>query len=476
MMKDKLERPLIVDLDGTLVKTDIFLETTVTLLSQNILHIFAMISWVQKGKAFFKQEVAKRIKLDVANLPYQESLLNHLKDEHAQGRVLILATGANITYAMLVAKHLGLFQQTFATEQGFNLSGKNKARLLVERFGEQGFDYAGNAKIDFWVWEKSCKSIVVNPSLSVKRNIARLKNFECLFENRPSYWKVLAKELRFHQWVKNLLVFVPLLAAHQFTFTGDWLIVALTFIAFGLCASSVYLLNDLVDIQHDRQHTSKRNRPLAAGDLPLYHALVFIPILLLLAFLVALIASPIVFLVLFFYYILTTTYSLWAKQRILVDVLLLAVLYTMRILAGSAAVGSIPSFWLLAFSMFFFFSLALLKRYTELLELKEQSKVSVQGRGYHIDDINLFLPFGAASGYAAVMVLALYINSAEVTLLYTQPQIIWFLCPLLLYWVTRAWLIAHRGLMHNDPIIFAIKDKTSWVLVLLAIVIIMLAV
>lgn len=475
-MKDKLKRPLVVDLDGTLVKTDLLLEAMVSLLSKNPGLIFSIFFWPFKGKVFFKQEIAKRIELDIANLPYQSSFLEYLQTEYSQGRTLILATGASKIYATLVAKHLGLFQQIFATEQETNLSGKNKAKLLVENFGAERFDYAGNAKIDRWVWQKSYKTIVVNPFLGVKRFATKLNNFERLFEDRPPYWKALVKELRIHQWVKNLLVFVPLFAAHKFTFTTDWLIVTLTFIAFSLCASSVYILNDLLDLRDDRQHPSKRNRPLAAGNFPLQHAFIFFPLLLLLAFLVALIVSPIVLLVLLLYYILTVTYSLWAKQRVLVDVLLLAALYTMRILAGSAAIGSLLSFWLLAFSIFFFFSLALIKRYAELLELKGQGKVSVQGRGYHVDDISLLLPFGAASGYTAVMVLALYINSAEVTLLYTQPQIIWFLCPLLLYWITRAWLIAHRGLMHSDPIVFAIKDKTSWILVWLGILIIALAI
>ncbi len=477
MEKDKAQRHLVIDLDGTLVKTDLFLEAIVRLLSQKVLYIFRIPLWLFKSKTVFKQEVAKRVKLNVVNLPYQESLLDYLKDEYAQGRTLILATAADITYAKSVAEHLGLFQQVFATEHNVNLSGKAKVELLVENFGEGGFDYAGNAMPDFWIWERSYKAIIVNPSLGVKRKAtSKLNNVGHLFDDRPSYWKALVQELRLHQWIKNLLVFIPLFAAHKFTAVDDLLAISLTFIAFGLCASSVYLLNDLLDIEHDRLHPTKKSRPLAAGNLPLYQVLLFVPVLLLLATLVSLAISPLVALVLLLYYVLTVTYSLWAKQLLLADVLLLAALYTMRILAGSAAVGSWPSFWLLALSMFFFFSLALLKRYAELLELKKENKISIQGRGYHIDDINLLLPFGAASGYAAVMVLALYINSAEVTLLYGRPQVIWFLCPLLLYWVTRAWLIAHRGIMHSDPIVFAIKDRTSWVLVLLAILILIIAI
>jgi 4-hydroxybenzoate polyprenyltransferase len=262
-----------------------------------------------------------------------------------------------------------------------------------------------------------------------------------------------------HQWLKNLLVFVPLLAAHRVL--DSTLLAVLAFAAFSLCASGVYLLNDLLDLKSDRRHHSKRNRPLAAGKLPLLGGLLAAPVLTLAAFAVALAVSPLFALVLGGYWLTTLAYSLQLKRKVMLDVLLLAALYTARIIGGAVAIMVEPSFWLLAFSMFMFLSLALLKRYTELAALLADGRDKASGRGYRVDDLPLLQSFGAASGYGAVLVLALYINSPESLELYTRPYALWLLCPMLLYWISRAWFVAHRGEMHDDPVVYAATDRFS---------------
>ncbi len=272
-----------------------------------------------------------------------------------------------------------------------------------------------------------------------------------------------AKALRFHQWMKNLLIFVPLLASHQLSQTELLLNGIYAFLFFGLCASSVYLLNDLMDLTNDRHHYSKRHRPFASGSLSIKSGLFAIPILLLAAFVGALWLLPWQFsLALMFYYSLTVTYSLSLKKMMVVDVITLSLLYTFRIIAGTFAFGVSLTFWMLAFSMFMFLSLALVKRYTELYELKKQGKTEkTRGRGYYPADLEMLSSLGAASGYLSVMVLALYIQEQEIISLYSHPKIIWLACPLLLFWISRTWLLTHRGVMHDDPIVFAIKDRVS---------------
>jgi 4-hydroxybenzoate polyprenyltransferase len=278
--------------------------------------------------------------------------------------------------------------------------------------------------------------------------------------------RLWANELRLHQWLKNLLIFVPMLAAHRFFDRPAWLWCVLGFLAFSLCASSVYIVNDLLDLASDRHHPNKRSRPFAAGQLPLVHGLVVAPLLAICAFVLALRLGPLFAGILALYYMLTVAYSLRLKKRMMLDVIALAGLYTIRIIAGSALISTAPSFWLLAFSMFLFLSLAMIKRYTELLTLLKRGKKQSSGRDYAVDDAQLVQSLGIASGYQAVLVLALYINSTASEALYRRPQVLWLLCPLLLYWISRAWMIAHRGLMRDDPVIFAATDRASQMVVL----------
>lgn len=460
-MTSKEQKPLVVDLDGTLIRSDLLLESFLQLIKQNPLLLFATFYWLLTGgKAAMKREIANRVDLAAELLPYNQGLVDYLKEQKAVGRVVALATASDKKYANDVANHLGLFDYVYGSENGINLSGSRKREALSKEFGSGGYVYAGNASVDLKVWKESSAAIVVGDE-KLTRQAQKLCELEKQFDAKQGGLKVWLKALRVHQWVKNGLIFIPLLAAHQFS-NGTALIACfVAFLSFSLCASSVYLLNDLLDLPDDRRHKTKRNRPFAAGTLSLLHGLLVAPLLLAFAFLLTFFLPFEYLLVLSSYYILTFAYSFYLKRVVLVDVVTLASLYTVRIIAGAAAISVALSFWLLAFSVFLFLSLAILKRYTELLALKERSGKATLGRGYQVEDIELLSSLGGSSGYISVLVLALYINSGEILELYANPMVMWPTCLVMLYWVSRVWIIAHRGQMHDDPIVFALKDKVS---------------
>ncbi|MBV2122092.1 MAG: UbiA family prenyltransferase [Candidatus Thiodiazotropha sp. (ex Ctena orbiculata)] len=464
-MSDSMNIPLVVDLDGTLVQTDLLAESAFALIKQNFLFLFMFPIWLWQGKAVLKQEIASRVDIDVTILPYQQEFLEFLKSEHGSGRRLVLATASNRKYADAIAAHLGIFQDVLSSNGEVNLSGDRKLQHLTELFGSSGFAYAGNGMVDMKVWAGAESAILVNPERGVKDQAQSQYKVDGIFEsNSDNRLKNYIKALRLHQWLKNFLIFVPLLMAHKFGDIGLLKQAVLGFFAFGFCASSVYLLNDLLDLADDRKHPTKRNRPFAAGTVSLIHGILLIPVLLVTAFLIALFLPLEFLIVLGLYYLITVAYSFYLKRFAPIDVLTLASLYTTRIIAGAAAVSVMPSFWLLAFSMFLFLSLALVKRFTELLTMQHQAKTKTLGRGYMTTDLETLSHFGSASAYLAVLVLALYINSEHVTGLYTHPEVIWLLCPLLLYLVTRIWLLARRGKVDEDPVVFVIRDRHSqWV-------------
>jgi len=452
--------PLCVSLDGPLLRTDLLIESWFGLLRTRALLAILAPYWLMWGKARLKHEIALRTELDVRHLPYDGPLLEYLRDQFRAGRRLVLTTGSNEKYADEVATHLGIFKEVIASNVQTNLSAAAKSRLLVERYGDRGFDYAGNAKTDLQVFPHARQTILVNPAPGVERTVKQPTGKQ-MFAGTFSRLGVYLRALRLHQWVKNLLVFVPLAAAHKLGNPELLAKAALAFVAFGLCASSVYVLNDLLDLPADRAHARKRQRPFASGAASVRVGVVLIPLLLAAAAAIATML-PLAFLAtLAVYYVTTLAYSLWLKGKLMIDVLVLAGLYTLRILAGAAAVAIVPSFWLIAFSMFLFLSLAMVKRYSELLELRDAGVTNARGRGYEVTDLATLQSLGAAAGYCAVLVLALYINSNDVRINYTHPNRIWLLCPLLLYWVSRMWQRAGRGQMHDDPLVFALKDRIS---------------
>ena len=456
--------PLCIDLDGTLIHTDMLHESAFGLLKAAPLSV-VQLPWVllSKGKAALKQWIAKQVEFDASVLPYNHDMVQWLRDQHALGRRLILCTASDRSIAEAIAKHLDFFDEVMASDGSVNLEGRHKAKALVDKFGEKGFDYAGNSIPDLEVWKHARKAIVVNVSPRLVQDVTAMTDVEAVFEGFPSKFTVWAKALRLHQWLKNGLLFVPLLAAHHLNDGAAWLSLLWAFVAFSLCASSVYIANDLLDLESDRQHPRKCNRPFASGALPLYKGALLAPILFLLSCAVGAYVGQDFLHWLLIYFVLTCIYSVKLKQLVLVDCMTLAILYTLRIVAGAAAVASAMSFWLLAFSVFLFLSLAFIKRFAELQVQLLQGKHKAHGRGYFTDDAPLIQMLGIASGFMSVLVLALYLNSPEVQLLYVQPEWVWGNVPVMVFWVSWLWLRAHRGEMHDDPLIFAVKDKVSLV-------------
>ena len=458
-----MANPLVVDLDGTLVKTDLLYLSFFAFVKRKLSGMFMVFIWILRGKACLKSELAEKASVDVTVLPYEKQVLDFLNAERAKKRRIILATASHVSYAEQIASHLEIFDVVMATDRKRNLSAAKKRDALIEEFGSRGFDYIGNSRADLAVWESARKAYLVNPERGVERNARKIGNVEQVILSRNVVFKAWFRSLRPHQWTKNLLVFVPLAASHSFNDPGLLTSAILAFILFSLCASSVYLLNDIVDIEDDRHHPRKKHRPLASGELPIRDGLVTSFIFLAVSFAAALLIMPLSFTVsLGVYYVLTLVYSFLFKRMMTVDIITLAALYTMRIIAGSYACGLVPTFWILAFSMFLFLSLALVKRYTELHDAHKKGNIEkTKGRGYFPDDLGIISSLGTASGYLSVMVLSLYIQDTRTLSLYRNPEIIWLACPLVLFWISRIWILTHRGHMRDDPVLFAIKDKMS---------------
>lgn len=472
-MESVLSEPtLVVDLDGTLIKTDLLVETTLELLKSSPLSLPLLAVWLARGKANLKERIAERVDIDAASLPYNSEFLTYLRSEHAAGREIWLATASHRKLAEQVAIHLGIFSRVLATESGRNLSGKAKLEALVSDLGLKGFDYAGNALVDLRIWPQARRALIVHPERGVEAAAARLSTVERVFPREKRRLSTYLRAIRLYQWVKNVLIFVPLLLAHRAHELPLLFNCTIAFLAFGLTASSAYVLNDLLDLTADRHHPRKRRRPFASGDLPPSAGFWLVPSLLLGAGALAAILPPYFGVVLAIYLAGTLAYSFKLKHHPMLDVMTLAGLYTLRIIAGVVAIAVAPTFWLLAFSVFVFLSLALIKRYSELRIMQREGKQEARGRGYQVDDLTILSAAGIASGYVAAMVLALYVNSPEVLRLYRTPEAIWLLCCLLLYWISRMWMITHRGDMHDDPIVFALRDGPSLVIGALAVAIV----
>lgn len=462
---------LVVDLDGTLIKTDILIEVILVFLKKNPFRLIFIFAWILRGKVHLKDELSQIIDLDVSILPYNKNVLTLIEEKKKDGYFIVLATATHSKYAHKIAEHLNCFDEVLASDLSTNLSGITKANKLVGLYGARQFDYVGNSKEDLSVWSVSRRSIIVNPDRGVLAKANKIDNVNDILDSRPNFFKTLLKALRVHQYAKNALIFVPLAASHQLFDISNITTTFLAFLAFSLCASTVYLINDLVDLEDDRHHKTKCNRPFASGALDVRTGLILCPLLLLVAIVITTILLPFpFFMTLATYYIFTLLYSFKLKRIVIIDVITLAILYTLRIIAGNAALGLKLSFWLLAFSMFIFLSLALVKRYAELKEVKLSGKKNARGRGYQREDLEMLSSLGAASGYISVLILALYINEPSTASMYTNPQLIWFSCPIILYWISRVWMLTHRGIMHEDPVVFALKDKISLISMALIIV------
>ncbi|NMC64003.1 MAG: UbiA family prenyltransferase [SAR324 cluster bacterium] len=468
--------PLVADLDGTLYKGDITIESAFLLLKRNPRLFFKFLPLLLRGKAPFKRAIASNVEIEVEDLPWNKEFLDYLKAQAKLGRELLLVSASDELLVRPVGEHLGIFKESIGSDGEVNLKSQTKREYLVKRFGEKGFDYAGNDKADYKVWESAKNAIVVNARKTVESKAKKSVNVSHIFPPEREKWRSILKSLRVHQWLKNLLLFLPLVLAHR---TSDLVLIFqafLAFLAFCLCASAIYTINDAVDLEADRAHKNKRRRPLPAGDISLVDAISLAFVLL---FSAAILCTALPFLFtecLILYLAVCLLYSFVLKRIEIVDVLVLAQLYMLRIMAGGVAVGVKVSHWLLGFSLFIFLSLAAVKRYSELRQIKNKQLDKIHGRGYRPSDLEQIGVLGAAAGYISVVVLAMYISSSEVTILYSHPQWLWLLCPLVLYWISRVWLLAHREQMNEDPILFAAYDKVSYVVLLLCMLILGLAV
>jgi len=465
--------PLYVDLDGTLVRTDTLHESVMLLLRRHPLNLLRLFAWLLLGKAGFKQRLADAVRPEPAQLPYDERVLGFLRSEHARGRTLVLASAADARIVRAVADHLGLFADVLGTEAGgANLSRANKREAIAAHARERGHErwaYAGNSHDDLPVWQGASEAVAANASASVLAGLHRTHPQARVFEREALTLGTVLRAIRLKQWAKNALLFVPLLAAHSLD-PQAWVTTAWAFVAFGLCASATYLLNDLLDLPNDRVHRTKRHRPLAAGRMGIAFAVALGALMVAAAFALALWVSLPFAVVLLVYTVLTLAYSLSLKRFALIDVLLLSGLYTLRLVAGAAAADVTLSNWLLALSLFLFLSLALVKRCAELEELQLSDATRTPGRGYHQEDLPALRAMGVSCGFMAVLVLSLYIDSQNGRELYREPEWLWAVVPLLLLWLMRIWLkVSRRELHGEDPVEFALRDRPSW-LALVAVV------
>ncbi|MEM7137152.1 MAG: UbiA family prenyltransferase [Myxococcota bacterium] len=455
-------RPLCVDLDGTLVATDTLWESFMLLVRRAPHRVVALLFVILGGKARLKRYLARFAPVEPKTLPYRQEVVNLARDAKTQGRPVILVTASDQTTAGLVAAHLEVFDEAVGSDGRDNLKGPRKAAFLVERYGEGGFQYVGDATADLPVWAAAREAIMVAPHPRTLRAAQRVVSRAEVIVERPSKWRAALRELRPHQWAKNLLLFVPLYFAHEY---DDWSLVfgaLMAFFAFSFSASSIYVLNDLLDLPSDRRHRTKRNRPLASGALAIPEGLLLMVLSFGLGLYLAVkFVNPAFVGMLLGYVALTTLYSFVLKRLMIIDVLTLASLFTYRVMAGSVAVQVPLSFWLLAFSIFFFTSLAFVKRYSELIQLRQSNERALRGRDYVLADIPVVTAIGPAAGLLAVLVFALYINSPSILTFYSTPQALWGICLILVYWVTRIWFLAARDAMHDDPVLFAVRDKVS---------------
>lgn len=459
----KIPRPICVDLDGTLLRTDLLLETFVAAIRRNPLVLFLAPFWLLRdGKAALKEKLAELVTLDPALLPYHEPLLAFLREKKEAGHKLYLTTAANRHLAEQVASHLAIFDSVLASGSRNNLKGSHKLRAIHALLGDQPFLYAGNGPEDLPIWRASAAAITVN----LPRRVAHSLHREGIpvaagFESSRPRWKAALKAMRLYQWSKNVLIFLPLLLGHSYDLPRVFR-ATVAFFAFSLCASAFYLVNDLLDLDADRAHPRKRQRPFASGVLGIHHGFAMLAVIIPAVVLLNVWLPPAARWLLAIYAALNLLYSVQIKRVLFLDVLILACFYAMRVLVGGAASGITVSIWTLAFSIFLFLGLALVKRLTELRRARNQSRRSGARRAYLPIDISLVRSFACSAFYLSVLVLALYINSAEVHKLYARPEALWFVCLLLIYWTSRVLMLANRGQLADDPIVFAFRDRVSY--------------
>jgi 4-hydroxybenzoate polyprenyltransferase len=463
--------PLCVDLDGSLLNTDTLFESMAIALRN--WNFFKLMMWLIKGKAHFKERLSQEIMPDSKYLPYNRAVLKYIKEQKSLGRYLVLATGCNNKIAQSVSQHLGIFDEVIASDGKKNLRGATKAQALINRFGVQGFSYLGNDRVDLQVWKEALTGILVNTKDSVASQAERLVEIEARIFHSQNKLKSIFISLRPHHWIKNLLVFVPIILSNAFSDFYAWWQAWIVFLSLCATASAIYLINDIFDIEADRQHSSKRHRPIASGAISIKGAFILILAMLLIGLFLSAVTSTL--LLVFIYAVTGIAYSAYLKKLPLVDIFTLAGFYTIRLFIGGVASGYLVSLWLLAHSVFLFLSLAIVKRITEIRKLPISTKENIGGRGYFRGDSNILQSMGVGSSFASAIVLALYVQSDVAAKTYSHPEILWGIVPMILLWQCRIWLSSSRGNMNEDPIVFAVKDRITWAIGILLVLIIIAA-
>ena len=467
--------PLCVDLDHTLLKIDLLYESVFLLLKRSPFSFLSVPFWILKGRSYLKRRVAEQIVFEVAHLPYRKDLVEHLRAEQQRGRRLVLVTAADELIAQKIQEHLQIFSQVIASNGLVNMKGAAKAEQLQRRFGKSQFDYAGDSRADLEVWRWARRAIVVSNSERFIATVNALSPVEKVFPKGNGQLRAIIRASRPHQWAKNLLVFVPVVTAHRLRDVKALFDGSIAFLSFCLIASCVYLLNDILDLQSDRAHWLKCSRGLASGQLSILTAVALSAVLLSGAIALGLLSGLTFIAILAIYLCSNIAYSLWWKRVVMLDVVVLACFYALRLLAGGAATKIAISDWLLAFAVFFFFCLAIVKRYSELRGQITLQLPEAAGRGYRQGDLDAIGTFGVASGMIAVLIIILYVMSPDVRVLYQHPTLLLLLCPLFLYWITRLWVKTRRGEMPQDPLTFALTDRVSYLTGLLAAAVLYLA-
>lgn len=471
--------PLFVDLDGTLIKSDWMLETILIMVRRNPISIFQIAIWLAKGRSNLKQHLAEVVTIDISSLLINPEFLEFLKAEKNNSREIVLISASDQKAVSAVSDYFNLFDAAIGSDGIINLKSEAKLARIREYVEGRSFSYAGNSSADFAVWEAADEIIVVNAEGSIADKASSLNTQQqplLEFDTPPALLPRLLKAMRPHQWLKNFLIFLPLILSHQLGEIDLLMLTALAFVSFSLCASSVYFVNDMLDIESDRQHNSKSKRPFASGTLPLEYGVFGAPLLFLLSLVVASLVGAQFFTVLIGYWLATCLYSLYLKRLYLLDVVTLSLLYTLRIIAGSAAIAITTTDWLIAFSGFLFLGLALLKRTTELRNLAIDGQVSTRGRDYSTDRLLVVTVLGVMSSAASILVFMVYINAANITYLYDTPELLWAICPLLIAMLARVWLKAYAGTLDEDPVLFASHDRLSQILLILSGTILWLAI
>jgi 4-hydroxybenzoate polyprenyltransferase/phosphoserine phosphatase len=466
MNQNQTERFVVVDLDGTLIKSDVLLESLFLLARRHPETLVKLPFWLLQGRAVLKHKIAEWVRPDVSILPYRKEVLDLLRSAKEDGKKIVLASASDDLVVSEVAAHLGIFDRVIASDGTRNLKGKTKLEEILKITKGESFGYFGDSKSDLAIWEASNTAYVVTSG--PKKILQHLSKAGIPVVSVPAGTNpsLLFNAIRPHQWVKNVLVFLPLIMSHQFGNPKNYFLLLYAFCAMCLCASSVYLLNDLFDMEPDRRHHIKKNRVFAAGSVPVPLGLIASLLLAVAGVCLSLLVLPSTFTVVLLVYLgATFCYSMVLKGKLFADIIGLALLYTLRILAGGEAVHVEVSAWLLTFSSFFFLSLAFVKRYVELQTHLNVPGTRLDGRNYGVGDIPIVLASGISSSYLSVLVFFLYIaNSKEVMQLYARPKLLWLLGPVFVYWFGRIWFMAQRGKIDSDPVMFALRDMPSRVI------------